>query len=355
MTTLYSEGDVIAVPMTYEPEFRRSPAEALLQYGSLPQRARMPYFTNVADIKDAMVLPDVVCGRGAERVNTTEPGQPPAHTLIGARDSRALISGLADTFRAPNDGSYWHVHCDLALNTKRHGDRAGIAVGRIGRSWIEREVDPELNRYERVVRTFEVPLAAQIAAPVGEQIYFGSIVRFILQLKQERGFNITSFSTDRFQSADLCQQLMLAGLVTVGLSVDPGSGEIVGVPKPFSVDGRSTQPYRELLEGCAEHRIALPRYPILRRELRELEMWEPGQAPDHPATPTGSKDVADGVAGVVGYLAAFGHTELAPSGAVVDRETLEREHGLAPAQQLGVEDDDDELASVGQPAGFGVE
>ena len=84
-------------------------------------------------------------------------------------------------------------------------------------------------------------------------------------------------------------------------------------------------------------------------------MWEPGKAPDHPPTTTGSKDVADGVAGVVGYLAAFGHTELAPAGAVVDRERLEREHGLAPAQQFGVEDDEDELASVGQPGGFGME
>jgi hypothetical protein len=67
------------------------------------------------------------------------------------------------------------MHFDLALNTKRHGDRAGIALARIARSWIEREVDPEYNRYERVVRSFEVPLAAQIAARVGEQIYLGSI------------------------------------------------------------------------------------------------------------------------------------------------------------------------------------
>jgi hypothetical protein len=84
--------------------------------------------------------------------------------------------------------------------------------------------------------------------------------------------------------------------------------------KPFSVDGHSPQPYRELLEGLREHRIALRRYWILRRELRELETIGPGLAPDHPLTPTGSKDVADGVAGAIGYLAAFGHAELTPSG-----------------------------------------
>jgi hypothetical protein len=175
-----------------------------------------------------------------------------------------------------------------------------------------------MNSYLRIVRTYEVPLVAQIVAPAGGQIYIGSITRFILQLKALRGFNITSFSFDGFQSADAMQQLALAGLVTKGMQIDDDTGEITGLPQSFSVDGSNVQPYREVLEGCNERRVLLPRYALLRKELRELEVTMPGMAPDH--SPTGSKDVADPVAGVLGYLAAYGHAELrAPGEIIVDR------------------------------------
>lgn len=316
----------------------------------MPQRARMPYFTNVKDIDESLVLPDMVVGRMTETFGTQDPAWP-WRTLIAGRDHRSLISGISDTFFAPDDGSFWHAAFDLALNSKRHGDRAGFALGRIGRSWVERETDP-LNpdqTYERVMRTFEIPLVAQIAAPVGEQIYLGAITRLILQLKYERGFNITSFSSDSFQSADLAQQLMIAGMVTDGLRVDPDSGEIVGTPKSFSVDGRATAPYRELLEGCAERRVFMPRYGALRKELRELEMVAAGYAPDHPVG--GAKDCADAACSAVGYLSAFGHQELAPAGVVLDRRDLEAHYGVEPVAAFGPPDEDDEQWGV--DVGFG--
>lgn len=65
------------------------------------------------------------------------------------------------------------------------------------------------------MKTYEVPLAAQVIAPVGDQIYIGSLVRFVLQLKQLRGFNITSFSVDGFESAEIQQQLMLAAMASI--------------------------------------------------------------------------------------------------------------------------------------------
>jgi hypothetical protein len=159
-------------------------------------------------------------------------------------------------------------------------------------------------------------------------------VRFILQLKQLRGFNITSFSFDGFQSADAMQQLMLEGLVTAGMKIDPLSGEIVGMPKPFSVD-RSVQPYRELLEGVNEGRVALPRYALLKKEMREMEVVEPGTAPDHPIG--GSKDVADPVAGVVGYLAVYGHAILDMAPKTIDRRDLEQMYDIPEMPDWTVE------------------
>lgn len=341
--------DVIAVPQSYIDEFRRDPVDALIKYGSLPQRSHAPWFTNVETINRALVLPDVVCGPGAVPHATME-----YSSLIGSATEFGLLDGLSPHFHA-TDASYWHVHVDLALNKKRQGDAAGIAMGREAGSWMEHGTDGLGVGYQRVMRQFEIPLVAQILAPSGDQIYLSAITRLILQLKQIRGFNITSFSFDGFQSAGSMQELALAGLVTAGMVIED-TGEITGMPKPFSVDGRSEMPYRELLEAANESRIQLPRYELLKKEMREVEVVQPGLAPDHPIG--GTKDVLDPVAGVVGYLAAYGHAALhSPlEGQVFTGEDL----GIEPhADYFGVEDafdwNPDPLAASGGGVNFGVE
>lgn len=326
--------DVIAIPQAYLSEFRKDPVDSLLKYGSLPQRARAPWFTDTAAIDRALVLPDQITGPGA-----VAPDPKVDHrSLVGSTDDFALLNGINPHFRSGDQG-YWHVHVDLALNKKRHGDAAGIAMGRIAESYIEKSKNPLMEAYERVVRSFEVPLVAQIVAPTGGQIYITSIVRLVLQLKQVRGFNITSFSFDGFQSASAMQELALAGLVTHGMEISPETGEVFGLPKPFSVDGGHVQPYRELLEGANEGRVMLPKYELLRKELREMEVVQPGFAPDHGVG--GSKDTADPVAGILGYLSAYGHAELAMNEPqIVNREDLERSGTIDPARQFGVEEDE---------------
>lgn len=311
------EGDIVAIPAGYAAEFWRDPVDALLKYGSSPQRAKAPWFTDVAKIDRALRLPDVIVGERSEQPTM----EVDYRALVGAPDTETMLGGLADTFRSDGRG-YWHCHVDLALNKKREGDAAGIALGRITEDYTEKMEDPNQKAYERIVRAFEVPLVAQIIAPANSAIIIGSIVRFILQLKQVREFNITSFSFDGFQSADAAQQLALAGLVTAGMEVDPETGEIIGIPKPFSVD-RSPQPYRDLLEGVNEERVVLPKYALLRKEMRELESVKPGHAPNHPKT--GTKDSLDAVAGVVGYLSAFGHAEMTmPEEISIDRTDIEK-------------------------------
>jgi hypothetical protein len=327
------EGDVIAIPLQYLSDFRSDSVDALLKYGSMPQRARTPWFTDVEKIDAAMRLPDVVVGAAAEQVDP----KMDYRALVAASDANTLLNGVAETFRSDGSG-FWSCHVDLALGKKREGDAAGIALGRITEDYTEKATDPLMNRYERIVRAFEVPFVAQIVAPVGSQIFISSIVRFILQLKQVRGFNITSFSFDGFNSAMAAQELMLAGLVTAGMDIDPQTGEIVGIPKPFSVD-RSPQPYRELLEAVNEGRVLLPKYELLRKEMRELESTKPGRAPDHGKTST--KDALDAVAGVVGYLAAFGHAVMSmPEDVVVDRHDIEQAYELEPTLDFRVGNDE---------------
>ena len=342
--------NVIPVPNQYLTDFRRDPNSALLQFGSQPQRAKQPWFGDAIAIDAAMVLPDQVVGPRSEPVARTDP---PARCLVAARDIRALIDGLSDTFRpAPGDTTFWHCHVDLALNSDRTGDRAGLAMGRITHTELERGEDVIGQRYERVLRTFEVPLATQIAAPPSSQIQVPAIVRLILMLKQERGFNISSVSMDGYQSASSLQQLVWAGIATAGMRVEP-NGELTGIPKPFSVD-RTAQPYTDLLEAVNDRRIAVPRYTVLRTELRGLERpLIPGNAPDH--SDGSSKDVADAVAGVIGYLTAYGHTELLLDAPVYDRDDFERELGWEEPIQFGPKGDWASGGPDGDDVTFGVE
>jgi hypothetical protein len=316
----------------------------MIKFGSTPQRAHAPWFTNVQHITRALVLPDVVTGPRSILPTSSNLDY---RSLEGSPEEFGLLDGISPQFRA-GDTAYWHVHVDLALNRKR-GDAAGIAMGREIGSWVESGEDGLGVSYQRIVRSYEVPFVAQIRALSGDQIYLNSITRLILQLKQLRGFNITSFSFDGFQSAGSMQELALAGLVTAGMRIEE-DGAVTGMPKPFSVDGRSAQPYTELLESANEGRVKLPRYELLRKELRELEVIAPGAAPDHPLG--GSKDVADPVAGVVGYLAAFGHAVLHHplEGAVFDREDLGLERvpntlGVEGDNYLGVAAEDDDSLS----------
>jgi hypothetical protein len=118
---------------------------------------------------------------------------------------------------------------------------------------------------------------------------------------------VTSFSYDGFQSAGAIQELTQAGLVTAGVKSDE-FGRLFGFGKPFSVD-RTPDAHQELKESVNEGRVLMPDYYPLKRELSHLE-YIPGKAPDHPSGQGSSKDCADAVAGVIGYLSVYGHERM---------------------------------------------
>jgi hypothetical protein len=337
---------VIAVPHDYYDEFRRDVRDSLLKYGALPQRGKSPFFVDVPSIEAALTLPDQITGPRSMPIEAKQmidkvTGASLARQLVAEPTARALMDGINPDFRS-YDQSYWHVHIDASLRTKGFGDATGFAMGRISHTEIERDSDPTQDRYQRVIRTFDVPLATRIVSPPGGQISIGGIIEFILRLRQERGFNITSVSMDNFQSALALQEFAAAGIVVPGLVVDDDTGEITGNPKAFSVDGRSVQQYRDFRELVTGHRIRLPRYMWLRKEMLELEDLGAQYAPDHPlgGGDTSSKDVCDGVAGVVGYLSANGHAKLQMpgQGQVITGEDM----GLGGYASPGDFDDDDE-------------
>ena len=355
MTSLYNEGDVIAVPMTYEAEFRRSPAESLLQYGSLPQRAGCRASPTWPTSRTRWCCP--TSSAGAAPAGERHRARPAA----GANpDRRARLTNAHQRpgrrVPLPRRELLLARPLDLALNTKRHGDARRNRYGPHRRSWIEREVDPAQQRYSADGPHLRGPLRRADLSP-GRRARSTSArsMRFILQLKQLRGFNITSFSVDGFQSR---RHPAAADARRAGDGRDEHRlghrARSPACPSP-SRSTRSTAALPRAARGLHRAPRRAAALPILRRELREMEVVEPGQAPDHPArraaprtSPTGRRRRR-----LSGRLRA---RRAGPRGRRRrPRDTLEREHGLAPARQLGVEDDEaSSLASASPAARRGI-
>lgn len=85
-------------------------------------------------------------------------------------------------------------------------------------------------------------------------------------------------SADSFQSVDMLQTFRRAGFITGSMD-------------------RTTAPYEYLKSALYDERVSIPDHPVLRRELIALEIDHKSGKVDHP--PTGSKDFADALAGVV--------------------------------------------------------
>lgn len=298
--------DLVAIPEAYQSEFLRDPMDSLIKYGCLPQRARSPWYMDLEKVQEACNLPSLITGPAAI---TQHEAQSPDTVWSAAEahpsEDRMIDSLSPDLVTMRNDWqqTFWHIHVDGSLNRGRKGDATGISLGRI----LDNVAVPSGTGY-RMVNRYVVPIVMQVLAPQNSEIHLTTISRFILQLRFVLGINITSFSYDGFESAGAIQELTLAGLVTNGIKMDDNTGRLVGFGKPWSVD-RAPDAHQELKEAVNEGRVLLPDYIPLFREMRRLEDI-PGKAPDHGFG--GSKDVVDSVAGVVGYLATFGHAAFIP-------------------------------------------
>lgn len=168
-----------------------------------------------------------------------------------------------DNGALPDDlrpGAHAYVfHIDLGLTR----DAAGLALGhREGKQII----------YDFLWR---------ICPGDGREVNFAAIRECVLALRA-RGFKFAKGSYDGWQSVDSVQLLTAKGLDVETLSVD-----------------RTLEPYDTLNEAISGGHARYPPHPTALRELKALE-FKSGKKVDHP--PTGSKDVADAMAGVAYWL-----------------------------------------------------
>lgn len=264
LADLVKNESMIEVPNAYLTQFQNSPERALRDLAGIPPSVSDPFISLVDRIE------------GARDAWITEHGPT---SPVKPRTDRPEFEKW---FTGEGDPRKRHIHIDLA--TSGDGDALGFAMGHIS-AIVEK--DDELKpfvTYDCLIR---------IKASPGTEIMLSEVRRIIYHLRDDLKFRIHSISLDGFQSTDSMQQLRKKRFNVRYLSVD-----------------KNTLPYEDLREAIYEQRIAFPPYmtylnkgdtELVEIAVKELmELTDTGKKIDHPAT--GSKDVTDGMAGVINTL-----------------------------------------------------
>jgi len=244
--------DIDAIPMIpflYK-AFKANVTKAYRDFGARPSSAINSFFEN----------PSIIF----ERANKNRD-----------KDPIDALGQFKPWFKCIDVNAFHAIHVDLALS----GDACGLALGHYGGITDEGSVIVYIDLMIRIKGTPDAPIRI-------------SKVREIIYALQAMGFPIKQglITYDGFQSSDSLQILQSKGYTVEYLSVD-----------------RTTLPYCNLKESINENRLDYycvksdnsdepSASQVFVTECSKLEEIE-GKKIDHP--PKGSKDVADGVAGVV--------------------------------------------------------
>jgi hypothetical protein len=255
---------IMEIPKVYEKGFRNNPEKSLRDLAGIPPAAHSTFISLTYRIEEARDrwhehYPEV--GSPVDE----NPQRPKIHEWFKALDSIRRT-------------------CHIDIGYSGDGDAAGFAMGHVS-SIVD--IDGEEKPY------ITIDCIMRFRAAPGQEIMIGDIRQVIYELKNERGFKISSVTMDGFQSKDTEQQLRKRKIAADYLSIDKSKG-----------------PYEDLRDALYERRIEFPKYmtylnvgddkpiEITFKELSELEDGD--KKIDHPVK--GSKDVADCLAGVVATL-----------------------------------------------------
>ena len=259
--------NVLEIPNMYRGAFENNPEKALRDLAGIPPAAGDPFLSLTYKLDEAR-------DRWQERYDNL--GSPVSESI-----TRPVF---ADWFVAKNNLKRV-AHIDIGY--AETGDSAGIVVGHIAE--VIEDDDGDKKPYIVIDCMYRVH-----AAP-GNEIFIGDLRRVLYELRDDRKFNIKKVTMDGFQSTDTKQILRKRRFSTEIVSID-----------------KSMLPYEDLRDAIYEDRIEFPPYmtylrvgdlntvEIAIKEISELEHDMKKHKIDHPAL--GSKDVADGLAGVVTEL-----------------------------------------------------
>jgi len=172
------------------------------------------------------------------------------------------------------------MHIDGSLS----GDSTGIAMGHPSSIVRIKRPHGDGTQTEIMLPYVIVDFMLRVRPPANGQIDMSKIRSFVLWLREM--YSIMRVTYDGYQSADACQILSKAGVESGVLSVD-----------------RDDEAYLFLRSAFREHRVACYSYEPFIGEVLDLEHFLDKKKVDHPLAASsggkGSKDVSDGVAGVI--------------------------------------------------------
>lgn len=276
---------VIDVPDDYRQDFERDLEGSLRDIAGLATETVSPFIHRIEKIQEAVVesLPspcveeEWVQGDPLEFI----------WERVAQPYERRLPGGYTETAWRPlrHPESVRHVHIDPSLT----GDSAGIFIGHIA-GWTEVvRRDKAGEEYSEIAPIVESDLALKVTPTPGDEIVLSNL-RWIVYQFMEHGFSVTFASCDSYQSADTLQQFRGRGVRSEVQSID-----------------KTTIPYDLVKTALYEGRLRLQPNSWLVLELQQLmKVPKPrakGYKIDHPRIGKdgnpGTKDVADGLAGVV--------------------------------------------------------
>lgn len=245
------ENLVIDVPGDYRNEFDKDITNALREVAGVSTMVSHPYMSNVDAVSKCFGVKQSV-------FNATS-------AVVGTGELKILKNVVA------LGGSYPRfAHIDLSVS----GDRTGVCIGHVRRfKTFTRYDDPE------ILPVITIDGALAIKPPQYGEIDYGA-VRNILYVLRNMGMPIKWVTFDSYQSVDSQQILIKKGFITGRQSMDT-----------------TIAPYKLLQAALYDGRVECSQHEILLTELLGLEYDPKTGKVDHRAN--GSKDVADGLAGVV--------------------------------------------------------
>jgi len=266
---------VIKVPIEYKTDFTRDIEAAIRDLAGLPVGGRNQFIRQRDLLVKAMELHTKTFGGQQLFVKDLV-------DLSTVQDVSKLINR---SFLEQVESPTYAIHLDLSLT----GDFCGIGVSRLAGYKMtaeRREWDDDQQEFV-LVPAGPIPIISTdgvlgVTPPTSDEVDLDKVGSLVLELAKI--VKVGWVTADQFQSATLLQRFRKNGIRAGVLSVDA-----------------KVDPYMELKASIRDERLLLPEVSLLKQELVGLVYDPERRKIDHP--PSGSKDLADGVAGSVFIIA----------------------------------------------------